>query len=80
MRPFLHPAVCLHARTISTTRANLAGIRGFVETGECPDNPNLRTATPAQKFVFNILPDIPIPLWIPKIIQGNPVTFQWPLL
>eukprot|EP00729_Bicosta_minor_P003533 gene3533-10120_t len=55
-------------------------IRGFVETGECPDNPNLRTATPAQKFVFNILPDIPIPLWIPKIIQGNPVTFQWPLL
>ena len=52
-------------------------IKGFVESGECPDK--LRTATAAQKFVFNVLPDIQIPLWVPKLIQGNPISMQWPL-
>lgn len=31
-----------------------------------------------QRFLFGSLPDITIPVFIPKIIQGNPLTLRWP--
>lgn len=37
------------------------------------------TCTPAQRFVFDTLPDGAIPQWIFKLLSGNPVTMQWPL-
>ena len=37
------------------------------------------TATPLQQFVFGTVPDFHVPQWVFKLIQGNPVTFGWPL-
>ena len=37
------------------------------------------TATFLQRFVFGTVPDFHVPQWIFKLMQGNPVTFGWPL-
>lgn len=37
------------------------------------------TATIAQQFFFGTLPDFDIPVWIFKLLQGVPVTIQWPI-
>ena len=37
------------------------------------------TATPAQQVVFGAVPDLDMPVWLFKLLQGAPLTLQWPL-
>jgi len=36
------------------------------------------TASQAQQFFFNTVPDINIPVWLLKLLGGAPLTMQWP--
>lgn len=36
-------------------------------------------ATPAQRFFFNVLPDLDVPVWLFKLLGGPPLTLQWPV-
>ena len=39
--------------------------------------PDGAAATAAQRFVFGTLPDGHVPLWLVKLLAGNPLTAQW---
>eukprot|EP00037_Helgoeca_nana_P034933 m.423328 g.423328 ORF g.423328 m.423328 type:complete len:411 (-) comp40859_c0_seq1:163-1395(-) len=46
-------------------------------TSELASTPSF-TPTTMQHFVFNVLPDLVIPIWVIKLLAGTPHSLQWP--
>ena len=45
-----------------------------------PPPPSPVRVTRLQSFVFNVLPDVTVPIWMVKLLAGTPATIQWPWL